>query len=71
MDVEWGAQRMINLYASWREQLVAILQLLGLQSIGELVGRTDCLVHLDYHKGKFIQDDIKPFLQARERTTIQ
>ena len=47
MEVEWGTQRIINLYASWRKQLVAILQLLGMKSITELVGRTDCLAHLD------------------------
>jgi glutamate synthase domain-containing protein 2/ferredoxin len=65
MDVEWGYQRIINLYASWREQLVAILQLLGLKSIRELVGRTDCLAHLDYHRGEIRDDDIKPFLKSR------
>jgi glutamate synthase domain-containing protein 2 len=62
MEVGWGAQRIINLYASWRDQLVAILQLLGMKSIRELVGRTDCLVHLDYHRGELEDDDIKPFL---------
>jgi glutamate synthase domain-containing protein 2/ferredoxin len=65
MDVEWGYQRIVNLYASWREQLVAILQLLGLKSIRELVGKTDCLAHLDYHRGEVRDDDIKPFLKSR------
>ena len=64
MDVEWGAQRIINLYASWREQLVALLQVFGMKSIRELVGRTDCLVHLDYHHGDLEDDDIKPFLKG-------
>jgi len=67
MEVEWGAQRLINLYASWREQMVAILQLLGLRSIGELVGRTDLLVHLDYYRGEPEDDDIKPFLMGQNR----
>jgi len=63
MKVEWGAQRIVNLYASWRKQLVAILQLLGMKSITELVGRTDCLVHLDYGSGEEIpDDDLRPFL---------
>jgi glutamate synthase domain-containing protein 2 len=66
MDVEWGAQRIINLYAAWREQLVAILQLLGMKSIRELVGRTDCLMHLDYHRGELPNDDIKPFLTGED-----
>ncbi len=61
MDVEWAAQRIINLYGSWRKQLVAILRLLGMRSITELVGRTDCLIHLDYQPGE-LDDDIKPFL---------
>jgi hypothetical protein len=29
---------------------VRILKRLGMKSISELVGRTDCLVHLDYMK---------------------
>jgi glutamate synthase domain-containing protein 2 len=65
MDVEWGSQRIINLYAAWREQLVAILNLLGMKSIRELVGRTDCLAHLDYHRGELRDDDIRPFLLSR------
>lgn len=65
LDVDWGAQRIINLYAAWREQLVAILQFLGLRSIGELVGRTDGLVHMDYQGGRFKDDNLKPFLLGR------
>jgi ferredoxin len=61
MEVDWGAQRIINLYGSWRKQLVAILRLLGLKNITELVGRTDCLAHLDY-QAEEVDDDIKPFL---------
>jgi len=64
MDVEWGAQRIINLYAAWREQLVAVLRVLGMRSIGELVGRTDCLVHLDYQRRGFGDDDVKPLLKS-------
>jgi glutamate synthase domain-containing protein 2 len=48
MDVEWGTQRLINLYSAWRKTLVGILQRLGLRSVGELRGRTDLLMHLDY-----------------------
>ncbi len=48
LDEDWGAQRLINLYACWRDQLIEILAKLGMKSIGELVGRTDCLRHLDY-----------------------
>jgi glutamate synthase domain-containing protein 2 len=54
MNVEWGTQRIINLYLAWRAQLVAILQRFGMRSVRELVGRTDLLVHLDYVK----QDEI-------------
>jgi glutamate synthase domain-containing protein 2 len=50
IKTDWGAQRIINLYAAWRKQLVAVLQKLGMRSIRELVGRTDCLYHLDYLK---------------------
>lgn len=48
IDLEWGAQRVINLYAAWRKQLVDILRRLGLRSVRELRGRTDLLMHLDY-----------------------
>ena len=66
MEVDWGAQRIVNLYASWRKQLVTILRLLGMKSVTELVGRTDCLAHLDYQPGE-IDDDIKPFFQNGDR----
>ena len=46
--VEWGTQRVFNLYASWRKQIVGVLKKFGMRSIRELVGRTDCLRHLDY-----------------------
>ncbi len=64
MDPDWGAQRIINLYASWREQLVAILRLLGLTDVRDLVGRTEFLAHLDYGDGEPVDDDIKPFLRS-------
>jgi glutamate synthase domain-containing protein 2 len=48
VSVEWGSQRIINLYAAWRQQLVDILRRLGLPSVAELRGRTDLLMHLDY-----------------------
>ncbi|MCP4579510.1 MAG: FMN-binding glutamate synthase family protein [Deltaproteobacteria bacterium] len=50
IEVEWGTQRILNLFLSWRQELVRILQKLGMKSLKELVGRTDCLVHLDYMK---------------------
>jgi glutamate synthase domain-containing protein 2/NAD-dependent dihydropyrimidine dehydrogenase PreA subunit len=52
IDLEWGTQRIINLFLAWRQELVRILKRLGMKSISELVGRTDCLVHLDYMKKK-------------------
>jgi glutamate synthase domain-containing protein 2 len=50
MDIEWGTQRIINLYLTWRQQLVEILARFGMKSVKELVGRTDLLAHLDYYK---------------------
>ena len=52
LDVEWGAQRLINLYAAWQETLTNILRRLGMRGVGELVGRYDCLMHLDYFVDK-------------------
>ncbi len=48
MDLKWGAQRIINLYNAWRDDLVSILQRFGMKSIAELRGRADILMHLDY-----------------------
>lgn len=57
IDPEWGAQRIINMYYSWKKQLSYILWRLGLESIRELRpssevkfrhGRFNHLVHLDY-----------------------
>ena len=50
IDLEWGTQRIINLFLAWRKELIRVLKRLGMKSIRELVGRTDCLVHLDYMK---------------------
>jgi glutamate synthase domain-containing protein 2 len=52
MDVDWGTQRLINLYNAWYKQIVGILQRFGMRSIGELRGRTDLLMHLDYENKK-------------------
>jgi glutamate synthase domain-containing protein 2 len=48
VDIDWGTQRLINLFAAWREQFVEVLQWFGMRSIAELRGRRDCLYHLDY-----------------------
>ena len=50
IEVEWGTQRILNLFLAWRKELVRILRKLGMKDLKELVGRTDCLVHLDYMK---------------------
>jgi glutamate synthase domain-containing protein 2 len=47
-DPEWGAQRIYNLYQAWNKQLRETLAGFGLASVGELVGRTEFLRHLDY-----------------------
>jgi glutamate synthase domain-containing protein 2/NAD-dependent dihydropyrimidine dehydrogenase PreA subunit len=52
VDVEWGSQRIINLYSAWQKELVQILKKFGLRSVGELKGRTDLLLHLDYTNDK-------------------
>lgn len=47
ISIEWGTQRIINLYNAWATGLKNILQSLGMKSIKELRGRTDVLKHLD------------------------
>ncbi len=51
MDLDWATQRVINLYNAWRNELVRILQRLGMRTISELRGRTDLLMHMDYNSG--------------------
>ncbi len=46
--LDWATQRLVNLFHSWSVQLQGILWRLGLRSVGQLVGRTDVLRHLDY-----------------------
>jgi len=58
MEIEWGTQRIINLYLAWRRQLVSILRRLGMRSVTELVGRTDVLVHLDYVKQEEVEGEL-------------
>jgi len=48
VNLEWGTQRIINLYHAWRKELVDILKRFGLRSVRELRGRSDLLMHLDY-----------------------
>jgi glutamate synthase domain-containing protein 2 len=52
IDLEWGTQRVINLFLAWKKELIRILKRLGMRSIRELVGQTDCIVHLDYMKNQ-------------------
>jgi glutamate synthase domain-containing protein 2/NAD-dependent dihydropyrimidine dehydrogenase PreA subunit len=48
VNLDWGTQRIINLYSAWRKELVDILISLGIRSVRELRGRSDLLMHLDY-----------------------
>jgi glutamate synthase domain-containing protein 2 len=50
IQLEWGKQRIVNMFLAWRRELIRILKRLGMKSIKELVGRTDCLTHIDYMK---------------------
>ena len=52
IETEWGTQRIINMFLAWRKELIRILKKLGMKSLRELVGRTDCLVHLHYMQRK-------------------
>lgn len=47
IDADWGAQRIINLYAAWQSQLKMLLHQLGMKSVKELKGRTDLLRDID------------------------
>ena len=55
MEHDWGTQRIINMFLAWRKEFVRILKRLGMKSVKELVGRSDCLVHLDYMEKKSLK----------------
>ena len=58
MDLEWGTQRIVNMYLAWGQQLRTILGRLGMKSITELTGRTDTLAHIDYMKKDEIRGEL-------------
>jgi glutamate synthase domain-containing protein 2 len=47
VEVEVAWPQIVNLYGSWARQLAGILRALGMESVGELRGRTDVLVYLE------------------------
>jgi len=52
IEIAWATQRLVNLYAAWRKELVSILKRFGMRSVSELRGRTDLLMHLDYENDR-------------------
>lgn len=58
MELEWGTQRIVNMYTAWRLQLIDILKRLGIKSVKELVGRFDAIAHLDYIKAGEIEGEL-------------
>ncbi len=46
-DADWGAERISNLYNSWRLQWCDLLSRFDMKDISELRGRTDLLRHAD------------------------
>lgn len=49
-NADWGAQRIINLYASWCSQLRDILRRFGFRSVRQLVGRSDLIRYMRNEK---------------------
>ncbi len=58
MELEWGTQRIINMYLTWRKQLIRILKRFGMRSVTELTGRFDLVAHLDYIKQEEIEGEL-------------
>jgi glutamate synthase domain-containing protein 2 len=46
MSLEWATQRLINLQNAWHEQMISVLQTLGMNSIRDLRGRSDVLCYM-------------------------
>jgi glutamate synthase domain-containing protein 2/ferredoxin len=47
MGLDWATQRLINLHNAWHEQMLDVLQRLGMSTIRELRGRSDVLCYLE------------------------
>jgi glutamate synthase domain-containing protein 2/ferredoxin len=47
IDPDWAAQRIVNLYHSWRSRLIEYLDMLGVETLIELRGRTDLLEYVE------------------------
>jgi len=47
IDPDWAAQRIVNLYHSWRSRLIQYLDMLGIETLLELRGRTDLLEYVN------------------------
>jgi glutamate synthase domain-containing protein 2 len=43
LETEWAAQRLINLYSAWRQQLGDLMSRYGMKDVSELRGRIDLL----------------------------
>ncbi|RJR18202.1 MAG: FMN-binding glutamate synthase family protein [Desulfobacteraceae bacterium] len=48
VGLEWGAQRIINMFMAWRSEMIRILKKLSISSLKDLVGNTACISHIDY-----------------------
>jgi glutamate synthase domain-containing protein 2/NAD-dependent dihydropyrimidine dehydrogenase PreA subunit len=59
ISLDWGTQRIINMYAAWMKQLRKILKRLGLAQISQLVGRQEFLLHLDYLKTEELAGELE------------
>jgi glutamate synthase domain-containing protein 2/ferredoxin len=46
MGLEWATQRLINMQNAWHEQMIEVLERLGMKSVRELRGRSDVLCYL-------------------------
>jgi glutamate synthase domain-containing protein 2/ferredoxin len=47
INPDWAAQRIINLFHSWRSQILMYLDKLGLESVRDLRGRTDLIEYAE------------------------
>lgn len=53
VDVEWGAQRLVNLMAAWRDQLLEAMGAMGMREVRRLRGETGRLIFDDVESKAF------------------
>jgi glutamate synthase domain-containing protein 2 len=73
IDAEWGAQRLVNLMAAWRDQLLEALGAMGLREVRRLRGETGRVIFEEVEAKAFrrLFSTTAPFRSARRLPEVE